>query len=176
MNCGSSTPANAGATSISFMKLLQKKCATPHRPDRAPVIVFVTCIHPTKPVLLRRIGWKIADDLHDDLYDSISEDNGNTWSPPQPCLKRRAMSFSASLATASEATKTMTGFARANTNTACRSPSPDISQVLGRSDSALSFTPHFSGVIGVARRDRTASAVFLTVSKPLKRFAVSGSC
>jgi hypothetical protein len=55
-------------------------------------------------------------------------------------------------------------------------PSLDISQVLGRSDRTLSFTPHCSGVICVARLDRTASAVFLTVSKPLKRFAVSCSC
>jgi hypothetical protein len=54
-------------------------------------------------------------------------------------------------------------------------PSRDISQVLGRSDRALSFTPHWSGVICVGRRDRTASAVFLSVSKPLKRFAVSCS-
>jgi hypothetical protein len=47
---------------------------------------------------------------------------------------------------------------------------PHISHGGDRLDNLISFTPHFSGVICVWNGDRTASAVFVAVGKPLKRF------
>ena len=71
------------------MKTLTKTVVTPHGPNRAAIINFVSYIHPTNPVLMRRIGWEIADDLHDDHTDTISQDNAKTWGTPRPVLKRR---------------------------------------------------------------------------------------
>ena len=61
------------------MKLLEKKKIASHRPNRAPITACVSYIHPTKPVLLRRAGWEIANDVQDDYTDLISRDNGRTW-------------------------------------------------------------------------------------------------
>lgn len=35
---------------------------------------------------MRRMGWEIGDDVHDDLRDSLSFDNGVSWSEPQRAL------------------------------------------------------------------------------------------
>jgi hypothetical protein len=72
------------------MQLLEKRLILPHGHDRAPLCAFVSYIHPTKPVLLRRIGWEVSNDIHDDFSDSISEDNGRTWSEPRRALSSRA--------------------------------------------------------------------------------------
>jgi hypothetical protein len=58
-----------------------------YRPGRAPVIGFVSYIDDKKPVILRRHGWEVGDDVHDDFYDMISHDNGKTWSEPTLSLK-----------------------------------------------------------------------------------------
>jgi hypothetical protein len=54
----------------------------------APLCAFATCIHPTEPVLLRRLGWSIGDDIHDAFEDSLSYDNGATWEAARPSLAR----------------------------------------------------------------------------------------
>lgn len=61
------------------MKLISRTMVVPHETGKAPIIDFVTYIHPHKPVLLRRLGWETADDVHEQHYDLISQDNGNTW-------------------------------------------------------------------------------------------------
>lgn len=54
---------------------------------RAPVIGFVSYIDAAKPVIMRRHGWEVGDDVHDDFYDMVSQDNGKTWSEPVLSLK-----------------------------------------------------------------------------------------
>src|SRR5262245_29295030 len=76
------------------MKTLSRRVANRHvagPPTKAPIINFVCYIHPTEPVLLRRTGWEIQDDVHDDYADSVSRDNGKTWSPPQIVGRRQAV-------------------------------------------------------------------------------------
>lgn len=69
------------------MKVVQKKRIARHGADRAPLCGFITYIHPQKPVLLRRTGWEVSNDIHDDFADAFSRDNGRTWSRPRPALK-----------------------------------------------------------------------------------------
>ena len=69
------------------MRLLEKKVMIRHEPARAPICGFVTYISAQEPVLLRRCGWEVGDDVHDDFYDFISRDNGQTWEPPISSLK-----------------------------------------------------------------------------------------
>lgn len=71
------------------MHTISRSVVTRHRPNGAPIINFVTYIHPTEPILQRRIGWEIADDLHDDLTDTFSRDNGKTWGDSQPFIRRK---------------------------------------------------------------------------------------
>jgi len=69
------------------MKLLSKKLLFPHQPGRAPICGFITYISATEPALLRRYGWEVGDDIHDDFVDSVSLDNGQNWSEPQVSLR-----------------------------------------------------------------------------------------
>lgn len=71
------------------MKTLSKTVVTRHATNRAAIINFVSYIHPTEPHLMRRIGWEIADDLHDDHVDTFSFDNGKSWGSPRPVALRR---------------------------------------------------------------------------------------
>ena len=73
------------------MKQIEKKRVRSHKPDRAPLCGFITYIDAKRPVLLRRIGWEVSDDIHDDFADSISEDNGRTWNEPRPALSSHAV-------------------------------------------------------------------------------------
>lgn len=70
------------------MKLLHKKVLVSHSGNGAPVCGFATYIHAHKPILLRRLGWEIGNDVHDDFVDTISVDNGKTWSEPRPALSK----------------------------------------------------------------------------------------
>src|ERR1043166_7274136 len=67
-----------------MMRLFEKKKIATHRPNRAPICACVTYIHPTKPILMRRTGWEVANDVQDDYTDWISRDNGRTWSESTP--------------------------------------------------------------------------------------------
>jgi hypothetical protein len=60
-----------------------------HGPNRAPLCGFATYIDPRKPVLLRRIGWEVSNDIHDDFTDVVSRDNGRTWSEPYLALRNQ---------------------------------------------------------------------------------------
>jgi hypothetical protein len=57
------------------------------QPGKAPVIGFVSYVDEKLPRLIRRHGWEVGDDVHDDFYDMVSEDNGRTWSEPRASLK-----------------------------------------------------------------------------------------
>ena len=48
---------------------------------------FVTYIHKRRPHLLHRYGWVDASDTYDNFHESISKDNGKTWSEPKLALK-----------------------------------------------------------------------------------------
>jgi hypothetical protein len=68
------------------MKLLTKQRIRSHGPDRAPLCGFVAYVHGTQPILLRRIGYEVSNDIHDDFTDQLSTDNGRTWSKPRRAL------------------------------------------------------------------------------------------
>ncbi|MFW6062308.1 MAG: hypothetical protein ACOC93_05815 [Planctomycetota bacterium] len=70
------------------MKLLDRCRVITHKPGGAPVISFATYVHPTEPILLRRHGWEVEDDLHEDFYELISSDNGRSWSRQGEVPKR----------------------------------------------------------------------------------------
>ncbi len=76
-----SSPAPAGRT-------LSRRLLLPHGVGRAPLCGFIGYVHPHEPRLLRRIGWEIANDIHDDFADQTSDDNGATWSPLRPSLSK----------------------------------------------------------------------------------------
>jgi hypothetical protein len=68
------------------MRLVSKRLLFPHGADRAPLCGFITYISKDKPVLLRRMGYEIGNDIHDAFSDSISRDNGESWSEPRKSL------------------------------------------------------------------------------------------
>src|SRR3712207_8905375 len=55
-----------------------QKVLVPRQKGRAALCGFVTYISDRKPILLRRMGWEVGDDVHDDFADSVSRDNGQT--------------------------------------------------------------------------------------------------
>jgi hypothetical protein len=69
------------------VKVLEKKVIVAHGPNRAPLCGFITYIDPKETVLLRRIGWEVSNDIHDDFADAVSPDNGKTWGDPRPALR-----------------------------------------------------------------------------------------
>ena len=68
------------------MRVLEKKMIRAHQPGRAPICAFATYIHPEKPIMLRRLGWEVSSDIHDDFEDAISRDKGQSWKPARPSL------------------------------------------------------------------------------------------
>ncbi|HQO36360.1 MAG TPA: sialidase family protein [bacterium] len=64
------------------IELLSKEVFIPSREKTGVFPGFITYIHKRKPVLLHRFGWVQASDTYDDFHDSISEDNGRTWTEP----------------------------------------------------------------------------------------------
>lgn len=69
------------------MRTIEKRVVIPHGDHRAAVIGFVTYAHATEPVLIRRHGWEVADDIHDEFFEIVSRDNGKTWSAPRPSIR-----------------------------------------------------------------------------------------
>lgn len=70
------------------MKLLSKKRIASFTPQGAPLCGCITYIDPVKPLLMHRMGREVASDVHDDFYDTFSNDNGQTWSEPRIALRR----------------------------------------------------------------------------------------
>lgn len=68
------------------MRVVSRRVIIPHGVNRAPLCGFVTYIDPAEPVLLRRNGWEIGDDIHAAFTDTVSRDNGRTWSEPWKSL------------------------------------------------------------------------------------------
>ena len=68
------------------MKMIDKQKLISHKPDRAPLCGFAGYVSKDQPRLLRRIGWEISNDIHDDFSDQMSNDNGRTWSEIRPSL------------------------------------------------------------------------------------------
>ncbi len=62
------------------MKCVSKERIIPFQ-DRPVFTGFVTYINHEKPVLMHRYGYVDASDTYDDFGDTISVDNGDTWSP-----------------------------------------------------------------------------------------------
>lgn len=69
------------------MRIVDKKIVIAHGVDRAPLCGFMLYTHPHDPVLLRRIGWEVSNDIHDDFADAVSLDNGGTWGESRPALR-----------------------------------------------------------------------------------------
>lgn len=69
------------------MHLIERKRVASHTEQGAPICAFASYIDAEKPVIFRRSGWEIRDDIHDDFHDTVSTDNGVTWSEPRSSLK-----------------------------------------------------------------------------------------
>lgn len=69
------------------MKLLERNVIATHQPGRAPLCGFVAYIHRDEPILLRRMGWEVGNDVHGGFEDAVSRDNGKTWSAPWNSLE-----------------------------------------------------------------------------------------
>lgn len=72
------------------MKLLAKERIAIATPAGSPLCGCIAYIDDTKPLLMHRTGYEVASDVHDDFYDTFSEDNGCTWSEPRISLRRIA--------------------------------------------------------------------------------------
>jgi hypothetical protein len=66
------------------MKLLSRQTIQASDGKSSPLCALVTYIDNKTPVLLCRTGLEVGDDVHDHFCDSISADNGRTWSEPRP--------------------------------------------------------------------------------------------
>ena len=74
------------------MKLLSSELFRAHDNGRPVVNGFVTYISSEEPVIMLRTGFQDYSDAYDDFSDSISYDNGRTWSDPVPRLKGHEVS------------------------------------------------------------------------------------
>lgn len=73
---------------ILTMRLLEKKMIYPHQGAAcvAPARML-TYIDRNRPILLDRFAWESKSDFFEDYHDTVSRDNGKTWSKPEPRLK-----------------------------------------------------------------------------------------
>ena len=69
------------------MRLLDKEVFIPSQNGQGVFPGFITYVHKRKPILLHRFGWVDASDTYDNFHDSVSHDNGQTWSEPVLRLK-----------------------------------------------------------------------------------------
>ncbi|MBI4024920.1 MAG: exo-alpha-sialidase [Verrucomicrobia bacterium] len=66
--------------------MILKRKVFSHQPGRAPLCGFIIYIDAIKRVLLRRIGWEVSNDIHDNFSDAVSHDNGKTWGESRSAL------------------------------------------------------------------------------------------
>lgn len=71
------------------MRLLAKEVFIPCREGRPVFPGFISYISSQEPVLMHRYGWVDESDTYDDFADSVSYDNGVTWSEPVLRLRSR---------------------------------------------------------------------------------------
>lgn len=69
------------------MKLLSREVFRKHDNGRPVVNGFVSYISNDAPVIMLRTGYEDYSDAYDDFSDSISYDNGRTWTDPELRLK-----------------------------------------------------------------------------------------
>ena len=73
------------------MTLSTKQVFIPSQNNTGVFPGFITYINKHEPILLHRFGWVDASDTYDNFHDSISRDNGETWSEPVLKLKSHAV-------------------------------------------------------------------------------------
>lgn len=73
------------------MKLLSRKLFRKHDNGRPVVNGFVTYISNDAPIIMLRTGFEDYSDAYDDFSDSVSYDNGRTWTDPELRLKSCAV-------------------------------------------------------------------------------------
>ena len=70
------------------MKLVSKTTFMRHENHQTPMTSFVLYVSAKQPRLLMRIYQSIGNDVWDEHFDILSNDNGRTWSPPRVVMKR----------------------------------------------------------------------------------------
>lgn len=70
---------------------LSKEIFIPSQNDTGVFPGFITYQHSRKPILLHRFGWVDASDTYDNFHESVSNDNGVTWSAPAHKLASHAV-------------------------------------------------------------------------------------
>lgn len=68
---------------------VRREVFTRFREGRPVFPGFVSYVRRAMPVLLHRSGWVDGADAYDDFADSLSHDNGASWSVPRPSMKSR---------------------------------------------------------------------------------------
>ena len=84
---GCQTPLTARRQENCGLRLISKEIFIPTQDGSGVFPGFITYIHQRKNILLHRFGWVDASDTYDNFHDSISRDNGKTWSEPVLKLK-----------------------------------------------------------------------------------------
>jgi hypothetical protein len=79
--------AQAKSTLAPGLHLRAKDVFVPSKNGTGVFPGFITYIHKRKKHLLHRYGWVDASDTYDNFHESISKDNGKTWSEPELVLK-----------------------------------------------------------------------------------------
>src|SRR5688572_6962800 len=86
-SCRGSSGKLHAPTEVLRMRVIEREVVARHAPARTPICGFVTYVSDREPVLIRRMGWEVADDVHDEFVDLISRDNGRTWGEPRTSLR-----------------------------------------------------------------------------------------
>lgn len=85
VSCG--TKGSPRRRADAKLERLSKEVFIPSQNDTGVFPGFITYMHKRKPVLLHRFGWVDASDTYDNFRDSISKDNGKTWTEPVMALQ-----------------------------------------------------------------------------------------
>lgn len=69
------------------LRVLSKELFVESQNDTGVFPGFITYLNPEEPILLHRFGWVDASDTYDNFHESLSRDNGQTWSKPELKVK-----------------------------------------------------------------------------------------
>jgi hypothetical protein len=88
-------PASGAEPASNGLHRISKELFIPTQNETGVFPGFIAYLNPKDPVLLHRFGWVDASDTYDNFHESVSVDNGQTWSEPE--LKVKSISVDGGL-------------------------------------------------------------------------------